>query len=60
MVNTAEAARRLGACEKTLARRLADSRTVPDAVLLLGSTGTKKSPLFVSSRLRELGQLVGK
>jgi len=57
VVNVAEAARRLSACEKTLGRKVASSGIVPNAVLLLGST-QKRSPLFVASRLSELGKLL--
>jgi hypothetical protein len=59
VVNVAEAARRLQACEKTLGRAVARSGIVPDAVLLLG-TSRRRSPLFVQSRLRELRQLITK
>ena len=59
VVSVAEAARRLGACDKTLARKVVSSGIVPNAVLLLGST-QKRSPLFVASRLRELGELLTK
>ena len=59
VVNVAEAARRLQACERTLARKVASSGIVPDVVLLLGTT-RKRSPLFVQSRMRELGELLKK
>lgn len=59
VVSVAEAARRIGACDRTLSRKVASSGIVPDAVLLLGSTG-KRSPLFVASRLNQLRNLVQK
>lgn len=59
VVNVAEAARRLQACEKTLGRKVASSGIVPDAIMLLG-TSRKRSPLFVETRLRELGELLKK
>jgi hypothetical protein len=59
VVNVAEAARRLGACEKTLARKVVSSGIVPDAVLLLGTSG-RRSPLFVASDLRSLRNLLRK
>ena len=59
VVNVAEAARRLQACENTLARKVVSSGIVPDAVLLLGTSG-KRSPLFVASRLNQLRTLLKK
>jgi hypothetical protein len=58
MLSVSEAARRLSACNITMARRVKSSGIVPDAVLLLGSG--KRSVLFVASRLDELGQLLKK
>jgi hypothetical protein len=57
VLNVAEAARKLGACEKTLARKLASSGIVPDAFLVLGTSG-RRSPLFVASRLSQLRKLL--
>jgi hypothetical protein len=59
VVNIADAARRLGVCLQTLRRKVASSGIQPDAILLLGSS-QRPSPLFVASRLRELGELLKK
>jgi len=57
LLTLSEAARRIGACSKTLKRRVAKHGIAPDAVLLEGSTRLC-SPLFVEPRLAELKKLI--
>lgn len=57
LMTLAEAARKIGACRLTLARRVEANKVQPDAVLVEGHS-RMQTKLFVAARLPELKRLL--